>query len=41
MNRFSKYSEPTLRLVLELLADAYEEEAKLDKILNAISEELL
>lgn len=41
MNRFSKYSEPTLELVLQLLADAYGEEAKLDKILNAISEELL
>lgn len=40
MNRFSKYSKPTIELVLSLLAEAYAEEAKLDKVLERISEEV-
>lgn len=40
MNRFSKYSKPTIELVLSLLAEAYDKEAQLDKILERISDEV-
>lgn len=36
----NKYAEPTVELVLLLLAQAYEDEAKLDKYLKQISEEV-
>lgn len=37
---YNQYVEPTLKLVLSLLAQAYEDEAKLDKVLAEISEEV-
>ena len=37
---FNRYVKPTLELVLSLLAEAYEDEAKLDKILAELSEEV-
>lgn len=40
VQHFNKYVEPTLELVLSLLADAYEDEHKLDKILEDLSEEV-
>ena len=40
MNRFSKYSKPTIELVLQLLAEAYDKEAALDKVLERISDEV-
>ena len=40
IHHFNKYVEPTVALVLSLLADAYEDEEKLDKILNELSEDV-
>ena len=37
---FNKYVKPTVELVLSLLADAYADEDKLDKILKELSEEV-
>lgn len=38
---FNKYAKPTVELVLTLLAEAYEDEDKLDKILAKLSEEVI
>ena len=40
VQHFNKYVEPTLELVLSLLADAYENQDKLDKILKELSEDI-
>ena len=40
VRHFNKYVEPTLELVLSLLAAAYEDQAYLDKILYQMSEEI-
>ena len=40
VRRFNKYVEPTLELVLSLLAAAYEDEAYLDRVLYKMSEEV-
>lgn len=37
---FNQYAEPTVELVLRLLGEAYEDEAKLDRVLKDISEEV-
>ena len=37
---FNKYAEPTVELVLALLAEAYKDEGKLDKFLEKLSEEV-
>jgi hypothetical protein len=37
---FNKYVEPTVELVLRLLADAYADEDKLDRVLKELSEEV-
>jgi hypothetical protein len=37
---FNKYTQPTIELVLSLLADAYEDEAYLDRALVKMSEEI-
>ena len=37
----NKYAKPTVELVLTLLAEAYEDEDKLDKILAKLSEEVI
>lgn len=39
--KISKYKKLTVELILSLLAEAYAEEAKLDKILAKISEDAL
>ena len=36
----NKYAEPTIKLVLSLLAQAYEDETKLDKVLKELSEDV-
>lgn len=36
----NKYAEPTIELVLSLLAQAYEDETKLDKVLKELSEDV-
>lgn len=38
---FNKYAKPTVELVLTLLAEAYEDEDKLDKLLAKLSEEVI
>lgn len=38
---FNRYVEPTVDLVLSLLAEAYEDEDKLDRVLAQLSEEVL
>ena len=38
---YNRYVQPTIKLVLSLLAQAYEDEAKLDKILAQLSDEVL
>lgn len=38
---FNKYAKPTVELVLALLAEAYEDEGKLDKLLAKLSEEVI
>ena len=40
IQHFNKYVEPTLALVLSLLAEAYEDEHKLDRVLEKLSEEV-
>lgn len=40
VQHFNKYVEPTLELVLSLLADAYQDELKLDRILKELSEDV-
>lgn len=40
LNLFNIYQEPTLRLILELLEDAYESEKELDRYLSSLSEEV-
>ena len=37
---FNRYVKPTVELVLQLLAEAYEDQHKLDKILKEISDEV-
>ena len=37
LTHLNPYSEPTIRLVLSLLADAYRDESKLDKFLYKLS----
>lgn len=37
---FNKYTKPTVELVLSLLASAYEDELKLDKVLKELSDEV-
>lgn len=38
---FNKYAKPTVELVLTLLAEAYKDEGKLDKLLAKLSEEVI
>lgn len=40
MNIFSEYSQPTIDFIWSLLADAYEDEDKLDKLLEEIADEV-
>ena len=40
LNLFNEYQELTLKLILELLADAYKSEAELDRYLASLSEEV-
>mgnify|MGYP003522916147 FL=1 len=40
LTHLNPYSEPTIRLVLSLLADAYRDESKLDKFLYKLSKEV-
>ena len=40
VKHFNKYVNPTVELVLSLLADAYEDELKLDRILKELSEDV-
>lgn len=41
LNVFNEYQSLTLDLILELIADAYENELYLDRLLNSVSEEVL
>ena len=38
--RINRYAQPTIELVLSLLAQAYEDEAKLDRVLQELSEDV-
>lgn len=38
--RINRYAQPTIELVLSLLAQAYEDEAKLDRVLKELSEDV-
>lgn len=41
VNIFSEYSQPTAELLLSLLADAYKDETKLDKVLASIMKDVV
>ena len=38
--RINRYAQPTIELVLSLLARAYEDEAKLDRVLQELSDDV-
>jgi hypothetical protein len=38
--RINRYAQPTIELVLSLLAQAYEDEAKLDRVLKELSDDV-